>query len=505
MNIMKRYFAMLEECDIRYVHFKSNSSLRQSFEGRGDFDVLVDRHKLKEIEQILLSLKAKRFNPMRYGNYPGVDNWLLFDENTGILHHLHLHYQLCTGKELVKDYVIPWDELLFSTRVKNDEYGIYTSSPELEYLLLNVRIVLKSKSKDKITSAMGCYSLYPSLRKEREGLYQNVSWEKITTYCETLFSAGNCQAVQELLKKSQLKGSDFIRLSRIVRFEFRDYRRMNGFVAALKSTGLMFEKRYDLVLSRKLHISRMIKKTTMSGGLIIAFVGVDGAGKSTTTQKIATWLAHKTECTRFYMGTGDGRVPLFAKLVKGMKKNTKKVILADKKSSQQIQYKQEKKVSFFHDPIHYVSRIMNAKMVYSIEKANSKKIRLMSRYRLNGGISLLDRFPQIEVAGCNDGPKISAMKTLFQNPRVLDRLIEKEKKQLSIVKTVKPDVVFRLQISAEESMRRKPEQTNIEVYREKKRMLEIIGFQGAPIIDIDAQAPYEEELLVIKRYIWDML
>ena len=506
MNVIKRYFEMLEEDNIRYVHFKSNSSLSESFKGRGDFDVLVERQRLRENEQILLSLKAKRFNPMKYGNYPGVDNWLLFDEDTGILYHLHMHYQLCTGKELVKDYVIPWDELLFSTRVKDAEFDIYTSSPELEYLLLNVRIILKSKGKDKISSTLGSFCLYPSLKKERNHLYEIISWEKIEAYCETLISAPNCQAFLEILKKPQLKGRDFLNLNRIVRFELRNCRRMNGTAAALQSSRLRLEKRADQLLSRKLNICRMIKKSTLSGGLIIAFVGVDGAGKSTTTQEITSWLAHKTECNRFYMGTGDGRITLFATLVKGLKGNMKRVTSGEKKTqSRQKQAKQEKAVSFIHDPIHYISRILNAKMIYSIEKANCKKIRMMYRYKLNGGISLLDRFPQIEIEGCNDGPKISAMKPLFRNPKVLDKLIEKEKKQLSIVQSIKPDVVFRLQISADESMRRKPEQTNIEVYREKKRLLETISFQGATIIDIDALAPYEEEILNIKRYIWNLL
>ena len=37
----------------------------------------------------------------------------------------------------------------------------------------------------------------------------------------------------------------------------------------------------------------------------------------------------------------------------------------------------------------------------------------MYRYKLNGGISVLDRFPQIEIIGQNDGPKMPVFESYF--------------------------------------------------------------------------------------------
>ena len=124
MNTMKCIFDEFEKNGIQYLHFKSNTNLDLSFAGKADFDVLVDKKRLVEIEQILSANNAKRHNPVRFGQYPGVDNWLVFDETSGMIYHLHLHYQLATGKTLLKEYVIPWNDLLFKTRIKDSNNDI---------------------------------------------------------------------------------------------------------------------------------------------------------------------------------------------------------------------------------------------------------------------------------------------------------------------------------------------------------------------------------------------
>jgi hypothetical protein len=131
--------------------------------------------------------------------------------------------------------------------------------------------------------------------------------------------------------------------------------------------------------------------------------------------------------------------------------------------------------------------------------------KIMYRYRLEGGVCFLDRYPQIEVEGKNDGPKISVLRRRLPDSRLVKRWSRKEEKHLGIVREIKPDLVFRLNISAETSMARKPEQQDIEVFRQKIEDLRKISFQGARIVDIDAEQPLEDEILQIKRIIWENL
>ncbi|MCV4821040.1 hypothetical protein OFM15_33690, partial [Escherichia coli] len=60
-------------------------------------------------------------------------------------------------------------------------------------------------------------------------------------------------------------------------------------------------------------------------GLVIAFVGSDGAGKSTVTREIRKWLRYKLDVHGYYMGSGQGSTRLLDKLRHAFKPKTKKV------------------------------------------------------------------------------------------------------------------------------------------------------------------------------------
>ena len=91
-SIMQILFQSFEKELIPYLHFKSNTNLEESFMNKADFDVLVDKTRIIDVERIIASCNGKRHNPAHIGNYPGVDNWLVFDESLGEIYHLHLHY-----------------------------------------------------------------------------------------------------------------------------------------------------------------------------------------------------------------------------------------------------------------------------------------------------------------------------------------------------------------------------------------------------------------------------
>ena len=126
----------------------------------------------------------------------------------------------------------------------------------------------------------------------------------------------------------------------------------------------------------------------------------------------------------------------------------------------------------------------------------------MYRYKLNGGICVLDRWPQIEFERQNDGPKIVRFLDSLGECRFLDKKIEKEKFYLGIVKTIKPDIIFRLNISLDTCMKRKPEHLDKDLFANKLEQINQIKYQGARILEINAEQPFCEEILTIKRILW---
>ncbi len=491
--VMHAVFEALEKQGIRYVHFKSNTNLKDSFEGRGDFDVLADPLKLPEAERILLEHQGKRHNPVRFGQYPGVDNWLIFDEETGMIYHLHLHYQLATGKQLLKDYVLPWNELLFETAVKDPEYGIFVTDPSLELILLSVRSIVKSKARDWIRARTGSYRLHGSLARERSDLQQKADPEKVRTYLNRLFAEQDVPTLLEILFKPEVGSADFRKLTRIVRRQMKVNRRFGALPSNLLAGYYRFRDLWSKVRSRKLGACPMIKKTPQSAGRIFAFVGVDGSGKSTVTKEMTAWVGKKIECKRFYMGVGDGKTTALASTLKKANK-----VVGDRGKD----VAPGKRLKLLKNPVGYIRKLMKIVMICNVEKNNVKKIRRMQRYRLNGGISLLDRYPQIEKEAQNDGPKVPKYMELLGDTAFMRHLARREKKYLSIVRDIKPDLVIRLNVSAETSMLRKPDQVDIEHFRKKSEELREIHFQHANIIDINAEQPYDQELLEIKKILW---
>lgn len=533
-HVMIELFDALDRAGIPYVHFKSNTNLDESFSGKGDFDVLTDASRMRDTERIIGEHNGKRFNPPRLGRYPGVDNWLIFDSDTGIYYHLHLHYQLATGKPLVKDYIIPWNDLLFKTRVRDEKYGIWISEPALELILLSVRSVVKAGWKLRLKSRLGRYSMPKSLRLEFADLRSKADPDRVRELAKAVFPEKDAKEAADLiLAKDRLDNAAFQRISSLVRRDFRNSRRMSGFAASVLSTYYVKRRRYCEI--RKAHSDNcyMIKKTGTGKGLIVAFIGLDGSGKSTVTKEIRKWLNPKFECKRFYMGSGDGRVPLRMKIVKKLgggggtaDKAAESAKTAEEKNKASsgagstgaissgagshgtgspVTGSSGASITFLRSPLRYLKRRARISAQYAVVKNNEKKIGIMNRYRMNGGIALMDRYPQCELPGLNDGPKIPGLTARFGGKAYAERMAAREAEAFEIVKEVKPDLIFRLNISAETSMIRKPEQKDIEAFRRKAENLKKITFQNAEIIDINAEQPYEEELLEIKRILWERL
>lgn len=503
MNIMQSVFKAFDNQNIRYIHFKSNCNLDESFEGKADFDVLVDKSRLEDIEVILSTSNGKRYNPVKYGRYPGVDNWIILDNETGILYHLHLHYQIVSGKALIKDYVIPWEELLFETRIKNSTYDIYITNPNLELLLLTVRSVIKSHFSDRIKADLGMYKMHSSLLNEKKELLAQIYNDKVTSYIEKLFPLKYQEIVKRCALKEIVSGREFVTLSKAVRAGLKEYRRLSPIKA---NTSAFCERVGDIrnkILARKFDKNIITKKTSLHGGAIIAFVGSDGAGKSTVTNEIQKWLSKKIECKRFYMGTGDGKTTLFGKLIKGAGAKVQSAESSDAPTSVTTQ-----RLSLLREPKKYLRKYFKMLLISDVEKNNYKKIIGMNQYRINGGISVLDRYPQIEIPGQNDGPKIGQYIPYFGESKTLKRLQHKEVGYLSIVTKIKPDIVFRLNISAETALLRKDDLKKddpiaVQNFRKKVEDVKKIEFQGATIVDIDAEQPFDQEILQIKRILWN--
>jgi thymidylate kinase len=202
---------------------------------------------------------------------------------------------------------------------------------------------------------------------------------------------------------------------------------------------------------------------------------MDGSGKSSITKDIINWLDWKIECDYIYIGEGDNyKKPLWYKIL------------------------QE---ALPEDNLNGIFKVV----YYLLFSFRIKRLLFKCKnYRFRGGIAILDRYPQIQISGLNDGPKITnfikniANKSLYKLSLYFSSI---EINNLKEANKLIPDIIFKLEVSPETSCKRKKENT-IELMTKKHDSFKLITYNAKETISINTELSYEDSLLQIKRIIW---
>lgn len=148
LKSVKKMFDAFEEHQIIYCHWKSNEHIEAALYGDTDLDVLFSPCQRGELENVLCKCGLKRFRAMPLMQYNAIEDFIGFDVDACKIWHLHLHYRMTLGEPHLKGYTItPFTDYILNNRIKTDA-GVYTSSPEVEYILLLIRMCLKLRLRD---------------------------------------------------------------------------------------------------------------------------------------------------------------------------------------------------------------------------------------------------------------------------------------------------------------------------------------------------------------------
>jgi thymidylate kinase len=453
---------------VRFAHWKSNGHLLKSLEGKTDLDLLVHPQDRHLYEESLTRLGYKKIISQAWSSYPLVEDWLGFDTVTGNLLHLHTHYAMVTGIQHVKHLYLPWVEQFFNHTTIDANTGWPIPEPALEAIILLVRIWAKMPPTERIKKQP---TILGYLIDELVNLLSKTDPEQVTLLCEQLNLTVPADLPQKLHRiQIERRPKDILDVSIYFYEQLKPYYRSSWSVSILKSNMHKFRIKSSRVYSR---LSGPFKfgKTLVNGGKVIAFVGSDGSGKSTLTRDILNWLTYKIDAHYFYFGKN----PFIFSYNKQIISRTDLLFKQDKLSKLL-----KKLLGNTYYPI-----LINRK-VEMLEHAKR-----MSR---TGSVVICDRFPQLDVKGMNDGPHLHAD----------DWCANMEMKQFAKVRKNDADLVFRLLVSPEVACARKPEH-NSDMIHVKCENIGKISFGSAKVIDIDADKPYEQVLLQVKREVWKYL
>ena len=468
--ISEKIFNRLMEEKVNYCHWKSNEHLEEGLNGETDLDILVSEADKNRFANILIECKCLKVQPQYGSRYPKVEEWIGFDDETGKLIHWHVHFRMITGTKHLKEYVFPWHQLALDTKIPDESGKVYIIEPNLELVILYMRIVLKQQTIEETNR----FVLDSDYRKEIQWLKQRVNSDSLSKLLNCIWKEKQDEVLTILMKTNPSK-KDFAAFQKLTKEKAQSMKTGsavgNAFLYRVRSQSVSTKR----LIKRKCGLVPFSTLKTLNGrGVIFAFIGCDGSGKSNVTDQICKWLGWKLDCQNFYFGMGERyKKPLIYKMAQS------------------------------HIMPETLRRVCNMLFYFQISVRCKRLRRQMDRYVGKGGIAICDRYPQAQVKGIYDGPKIQALHLC--NDTVIGKLLAHiEEKNISETASKRVDGMFKLILPAEAALKRSPGHHFQEVKR-KAKITKKLQFANADVFEIDATQYLEDELLEIRRIIWNKL
>lgn len=469
---------------INYCHWKSNAALSRSASGENDLDLLVSRADGQRFTEILSRLGFKQAIKHPKFQLPGVLNYYGYDMKEERLIHVHAHYQLVLGHDSTKNYHIPVEGPYLASSTQNGVFMV--PSAEFELIILVIRLMLKHSTWDTLLLNQG--RLSSSERNELDYLVKRTTETRMVEILKdhlpyidprlfaSCFNAltTNCPIWDRARIGQKLLNclNPFARRPKIIDSSLKLWRRIIWPI----------EKR---VFRREEHMQMN------NGGLMIAIVGGDGAGKTTAVEEVYKWLSRNFTIKRFHMG--KPKWSFLTVFIRGILK-IGSVFGFYPFMRAEIQYTNDTDLLIFPGYPWLIREICTARDRY---------LAYMNAHRIatNGALVILDRFPLPQIKFM-DSPKITRMTTNKPNSKLVKYLINREESYYQ--KMALPDLLILLRADPDTAVRRKIDEIE-EGVRARSTEIWEKDWSQSPAHVINASRSKDVVLSEVKRLIWSHL
>jgi thymidylate kinase len=494
---VRTLFTELNDQSVRYCHWKSTLTLPMALAGRTDLDLLVDPQEAERFQLIVRNLGFKAFVSHRSRRFPRVEDFLGFDAASGRLVHLHIYYQLIVGEHYIKNHVLPIEAaFLDEATVVN---GVRIPPPALELAVLILRTLLKYRDTDALKDLLGLGrrgGIPPDARAEIDDLRGRTTPRALMEVAERHLPALPPSVFTDFLQvlsHDRRDARSLLRLRMDVRRGLRRYERMHWAEARARYLQARLIRAPILrTLVRGLTRSQLRRKSPLGGGLTVAVVGPDGAGKSTIIEGIANWLGWRLNLSISYLGTARPS-PLTAMLQRSSRFAKRGLRVIGRRSGS--------------GPRWLAAPVAVLTSLRYLAEARDRAGRAAKGRRLaaKGVLVLFDRYPLADVrldGRIMDGPRIATLSV--DTERGLLRLVQRAEEAI-YRRIPPPDLVLLLDVPPDVALARKPSRQPLAVAQKATAIRQAVTDAGPGVVPIDAGRPQDEVLQRVKDAIWRRL
>jgi thymidylate kinase len=478
--LIKKLCDTLNAQRISYCQWKSNWKLHHWLSGEGDLDLLIDRADAQRFVGLIQGLGFKQAEPSSDRMVPGILNFYGFDQEASRFVHLHVHYQLVIGHDLTKNFHLPIEQLYLENVTRTGIIPV--PAVEFELVVFVLRMVLKHSTFESIL---------------RRGFRRRPSISAVEQELQQLKSKANPARVAAILPQvvpgvdpvffnaceQSLRTSASLRSRTAARRELQ--RRLHTFARrSIRKDALLKLYRGVTRTVTKSIFRRPARKKFVNGGILIAIVGGDGAGKTTALNALNKWLGKKFVTKCFHIGK-PARSPFTLITIVCLRIRQ----LLGNNSNRAI--KDESAFPGYLQLVRWVFAGRDRCRLYTEAR----------RFATNGGIALCDRYPLPQIRRM-ESANISHMVEAPRQNEVVRRLLRAETGYYE--KIMAPDLLIVLRVDPEIAVRRKTTESEHHVRSRTQEIWEM-DWDGSNAYVINAAQPVEDVLKQLQSIIWAKL
>lgn len=483
----------LQRVSIRYCHWKSNNALDRSAVGDNDLDLLVAREDTLRFLSVLAKCGFKAANAPAEKQMPGVQDYFAYDAGADKWVHVHAHFQLVAGHDFSKNYRIPIEKAYLDSAFDEGIFKIPTA--EFEFMVFVLRMTVKHSTWDAIIARDG--KLKASELLELSYLQDRIDKVRLDDLVQQHLPFVGRRVFWDCVGSLNPGSSVYSRIlaGHKLQVKLRAYAR-RGKLAELS---VRFSRRLRSVLRRYSHAAPF-KCRLRNGGVTIAVVGGDGAGKSTALEGLLSWLSKYFQTTSAHLG--KPRWSSVTVLVRAILKLGYFAGLYGVETSVNETLLQKSPISPGYPWL--LREVCRARDRY---RTYIKAMRTVN----NGGVVLFDRFP-FEKIKLMDGPLArrfvadlavspNAAQALRPQPagHLAKWLVNLEEEYYKAI--AEPDLVIVLLVDPETAVQRKTDEREHDV-RERSTEVWRQNWSDTNAHVIDASRSKDEVLRELKQLIW---